>query len=62
LPWLAAAGVLTAPLVLLTIAINDGAVPSVDQTVLDWVVGRDVPLLAGFMKSISGLTSNFPAL
>ena len=60
--WLAAAGGLTAALVLLTLAVNDSPVPSQDRTVLDWVVGRDVPGLAGFMKGISGLTSNFPAL
>ena len=60
--WLAAAGAVTAALVLLTIAISDSPVPSLDRTVLDWVVGRDVPLLAGFMHGISGLTSNFPAM
>ena len=60
--WLVAAGALTAALVVLTIAINDSPVPSQDRTVLDWVIGRDVPLLAGFMKGINGLTSNFPAM
>ena len=60
--WLVAAGVLTAALALLTIAVNDGPVPSQDRTVLDWVVERDAPGLAGLMRGISGLTSNFPAL
>ena len=60
--WLVAAGVLIAPLVLLTIAIDDGAVPSTDQTVLDWVVGRDLPLLAGFSQNISAATSFYPLL
>ena len=60
--WLVAVGMLTSLLVLLTIAIKDGPVPSQDRSVLDWVVGRDVPLLAGFMNGISGLTSNFPAM
>ena len=60
--WLAAiAGVLTL-LILLTLAVDDGATPSQDRTVLDWVTGRDVPLLGGFMRGISGLTSNFPAM
>ena len=60
--WLFAASLLTAALVLLTVAIDHGAVPSQDRTVLDWVVGRDVPLLAGFVTGINVLTSNFPAL
>ena len=60
--WLLAIAALTVPLVLLTIAVKDGPVPSQDRIVLDWVVGRDVPLLAGFMRGISGLTSNFPAM
>ena len=57
--WLVAAGVLIAPLVLLSIAIDDGAVHSTDQTVLDWVVGRDLPLLAGFSHNISAATSMY---
>ena len=34
--WLVAIAGLTSLVVLLTIAINDGTVPSKDQTVLDW--------------------------
>ena len=60
--WLVAAGVLIAPLVLLTIAIDDGSVPSTDQTVLDWVVGRDLPLLEGFSQNISAATSRYPLM
>ena len=60
--WLVAAGALTAMLVLLTMAINDGSVPSKDQTVLDWVVGRDLPMLDASMTFIGILTSNFPAM
>ena len=59
--WLAAVATLTTLLVLLTIAIDDGATPSQDRTVLDWVSGRDVPLLGGFMQGISGATNNWPA-
>ena len=60
--WLLVAAVLTVSLVLLTIAISDGAVPSQDRTVLAWVVGRDAPLLAGFVTVINALTSNLPAM
>ncbi len=60
--WLATAGVLAAALVLLTIAIDDGQTPSQDQTVLEWVSSRDLPLLAGFSKIISAATSNYPLL
>ena len=60
--WLVAAGVLIAPLVLLTIPIDDDAVPSTDQTVLDWVVGRDLPLLEDFSQNISAATSRYPLM
>ena len=59
--WLAAIAGLLTLLILLTLAVDDGATPSQDRTVLDWVAGRDVPLLGGFMRGISGLTSNYPA-
>ena len=60
--WLAAAGVLAAALILLTIAIDEGQTPSQDQTVLDWVASRDLPLLAGFSKIIGVATSNYPLI
>ena len=60
--WLIAMAGLLTPLILLTLAVDDGAIPSQDRTVLDWVARRDFPLLGGFMKGISGLTSNFPAM
>ena len=60
--WLTAVVGLMTLLVLLTLAIDDGATPSQDRTVLDWVTGRDAPMLDGIVKGISGLTSNFPAM
>ncbi|MCH8205553.1 MAG: phosphatase PAP2 family protein [Chloroflexi bacterium] len=59
--WLSAIAGLLTLLILLTLAVDDGRIPSQDRTVLDWVAGRDVPLLGGFMVGISGLTSNYPA-
>ena len=50
--WLAIATVPAVSFALLTVAIRDGHTPSQDQAVLDWVVGQDVPLLAGFTKVI----------
>jgi undecaprenyl-diphosphatase len=60
--WLATISGLLTLLILLTLAVDDGATPSQDRTVLDWVAGRDFPFLGGFMRGISGLTSNFPAM
>ena len=57
--WLVSVGVLTATFVLLAIAINDGSVPSQNQTVLDWVVGRDVSLLADSSSVLSTLTGKY---
>ncbi len=57
--WLAVAAVPAVSFALLTVAIQDGHIPSQDQTVLDWVVGLDVPLLAGFTEVVSAATSNF---
>jgi hypothetical protein len=59
--WLATISGLLTLLILLTLAVDDGATPSQDRTVLDWVAGRDFPFLGGFMRGISGLTSNYPA-
>ena len=55
-------GIATVPAVsfaLLTMAIRDGRTPSQDQAVLEWVVGLDVPLLAGLTKVVGAATSNF---
>ncbi len=54
--WVVAIAGLASVIVLLTIAISDGAVPSQDRTVLDWVVGRDAPLVAGISEVISAVT------
>lgn len=56
--WLMLAAAFTVPLVLLTIAIEDGPVPSQDQTVLDWVVDRDNGVVSGFSDGITFLTDN----
>ena len=48
----------TIPFALLTVAIQDGQTPSQDQTVLDWVVGLDFPLLAGFSETVSVMTNS----
>ena len=60
--WLATTGVLAAAFVLLTLAVVDGRTVSQDTTVLVWVTGLDVPLLAGASVAISGATSNYPLL
>lgn len=57
--WLAAAGVLTALLILLSIAVNEGRTASQDQDVLEWVVGWDAPGLAGLADVINFLASNW---
>ena len=56
--WLVAAAVLAASLVLLAIAIENDPVPSQDQTVLDWVVSRDYPLVSGLSEGVTFLTDN----
>ena len=60
--WLAAVGTLLTLLILLSVAVKDGPTPSVDQTVLDWVAGRDFPGLAGIVDGLNFLTSNWPAM
>jgi len=54
--WVVAIAGLISLIALLTIAISDGAVPSQDRTVLDWVVDRDAPLVAGISELVSALT------
>ena len=54
--WVVAIAGLTSLIVLLTIAVSDGAVPSQDRTVLDWVVDRDAPLVGGISEFVSALT------
>ena len=54
--WVVAIAGLASLIALLTITINDGAVPSQDRTVLDWVVDRDYPLIAGISEFVSSLT------
>ena len=56
--WLTLAAILAVPLILLTIAIEDGPVPSQDQTVLDWVVDRDNGVVSGLSDGITFLTDN----
>jgi len=56
--WLILAAILAVPLILLTIAIEDGPVPSQDQTVLDWVVDRDNGVVSGLSDGITFLTDN----
>ena len=60
--WLAAVGTLVTLLTLLSLAIKNEPTPSQDQTILDWVIGRDAPLIAGFFEGINFLTSNLPAM
>ena len=59
--WLAAVSALVVLLALLTFAINEGQTPSQDMAILRWMAMRDIPLLGGISKAISGLTSNYPA-
>ncbi len=54
--WVVTVAGLASLIVLLTIAVSDGAVPSQDQTVLDWVVDRDAPFVGGSSEVISALT------
>ena len=54
--WAGTIAGLISLVILLTVAISDGAVPSRDRTVLDWVVDRDAPLVAGTSEIISALT------
>ena len=54
--WVVTIAGLTSLIVLLTLAINDGAAPSQDRTVLDWVVDREAPLVAGFSEVVSAFT------
>jgi len=56
--WLVLAAILAVPLILLTIAIEDGPVPSQDQTVLEWVVDRDNALVSALSEGITFLTDN----
>ena len=58
--WLTFAAILAVPLILLTIALNDGQIPSQDQSVLDWASSRDLPLLGGISESLSAITDAFP--
>ena len=60
--WLAALGILTTLLTLLSIAIKDNPIPSQDLTVLNWVTDWDLPGLRGFMETVSFLTNNWPAM
>ena len=59
--WLLATAALGVPLILLTTALEGGTIPSQDRTVLDWVTGRDTPLLGGTSEAISAFTGAFPA-
>ena len=54
--WVAAAAGMAIPLILLTIALEDGQTPSQDQAVLDWVSSRDLPLLDLISRGISAVT------
>lgn len=60
--WVAGVGVLTTLLALLSIAIKNNPFPALDQAVLTWVAGWDLPVLAGFFKTVSILTGKWPAL
>jgi len=56
--WLVLAAILAVPLILLTVTIEDGAIPSQDQTVLAWVVDRDNALVSGLSKGVTFLADN----
>lgn len=60
--WLAAMGILTALLALLSIAIKNDPTPSQDITVLNWVIAWELPGLTGLMETVSFLTNNRPAM
>ncbi|MCH9037262.1 MAG: phosphatase PAP2 family protein [Chloroflexi bacterium] len=60
--WLGVMAGLMTLLVLLSVYIKDNPVPSVDQTVLDWITGWDIPGLTGFLEVVSWLTNNWPAM
>ena len=59
--WLVAIAALLAPLILLTIALNDDMIPSQDKTVLDWVTSHGFRGLGGISDAISALTDAPPA-
>ena len=59
--WLVAITALAIPLILLTLALEGGEIPSQDRTVLDWVTTHDAPLLGGISKGISAFTDAPPA-
>jgi len=56
--WLILAAILAVPLILLTIVIENGPVPSQDQTVLEWVVDRDNGVVSGLSDGITFLTDS----
>ena len=55
--WLASAAVLTVIVVILAVAIKNNPYPSQDLAIMDWVIGWNIPGLAGFLNAISFLTS-----
>ena len=59
--WMVAIAGLASLTALLTIAVSDSAVPSQDQTVLDWVADRDAPLVGGFSEFVAFLTRGYEA-
>ena len=59
--WLILTAILTVPLILLTIALGDGRIPSQDQTVLAWVTSHGFRGLGGISAVISAFTNTPPA-
>jgi len=55
--WVVTIAGLASLIALLTIAVSDGAVPSQDRTVHDWVVDRDAPLVGRVSEVVTALTS-----
>ena len=60
--WFIGVAALVTLLVLLTLAVEGVPASSQDHTVLDWVKGRDVPLISGISSVISAMTNNYPAM